>query len=587
MDELKATRKRRQFYWAGLIEDLDDDAWGNPANYDHQRWEDEERLADKKFEDLAGQIKLAEMGYPFMAEEGPGQSSSTSAAWGSDQGHTADAHHDIHTSDKQSSIRMQHPRPHRTSPLHHPGGGGRLKYNGRDSNPNAPPRKELFWTQQKRVSAVNVWMDQMGMKTSRQTSSMDQVDIAGGPFSLGEHVATNNQNIQQDDDLYDLPVFDNSDEHHAVTEHRGNMAQPHWTALDEMAFEEAEREREEERLLLSQYSEEDQKPRDTVVRNPRNALPSSRTATLVDQSERGLPREPSSSPPLAPDLMTALYTRLLKAHVGSPDQVHVNAPASSRQEPNASIEMLGLTSTLVSDQHVSTSQQHQNSTLPPASDLDFTTASDISRKPTIGLISSAVLEPLSPPKKEREDPTRMELSTVPIELEDDPIERIDMHNDISSDEDETDLHRGRSSEGNDDDGFIHLEDTPRASSLNTLNSSSPISTNYASTTKPPPSIHLKQPRQTFSPLGLHYRDALKVDEMFSTTGTLLPPEPGSVAARLRHLRGSYEGYSGFIRRWAAARRDEDEIEPKVVLEGISNLVDARIWLVDWRERLVM
>lgn len=63
---------------------------GQPCDYDRQRWEDEQRLADRKFEGLAGQIKLAEVGSPLLAGEAQDQSRSTSAAWGSDQRGTAD-----------------------------------------------------------------------------------------------------------------------------------------------------------------------------------------------------------------------------------------------------------------------------------------------------------------------------------------------------------------------------------------------------------------------------------------------------------------------------------------------------------------
>ncbi|KAI9724837.1 MAG: hypothetical protein M1812_000113 [Candelaria pacifica] len=63
MAELKITRKNRQQYWAGLIPNLGDE-WANPASYDRQQWEQETTLADEKLSELAGQIKMAEMGMP-------------------------------------------------------------------------------------------------------------------------------------------------------------------------------------------------------------------------------------------------------------------------------------------------------------------------------------------------------------------------------------------------------------------------------------------------------------------------------------------------------------------------------------------
>ena len=72
MEEVKKVRREREYYWAGLI-DVIGDEWQNPANYDRQMWESEIVLADKKFEELAGQIKLAEMGI-VLPDEPAGQS---------------------------------------------------------------------------------------------------------------------------------------------------------------------------------------------------------------------------------------------------------------------------------------------------------------------------------------------------------------------------------------------------------------------------------------------------------------------------------------------------------------------------------
>lgn len=74
--------------------------------------------------------------------------------------------------------------------------------------------------------------------------------MMGGALCLGDHVATNDENSQQDGDMNDLRTIDISDEHREDGKHLENTPQPHWTILDELAYEEAEREREEERLLL-------------------------------------------------------------------------------------------------------------------------------------------------------------------------------------------------------------------------------------------------------------------------------------------------------------------------------------------------
>ena len=59
--ELKAVREKRRMYWAGLSEQIGEE-WDNPMSYDRQRWKTEEALADKKFQELSGQIALAERG---------------------------------------------------------------------------------------------------------------------------------------------------------------------------------------------------------------------------------------------------------------------------------------------------------------------------------------------------------------------------------------------------------------------------------------------------------------------------------------------------------------------------------------------
>ena len=61
MAELKAVREKRRMYWAGLSEQIGEE-WDNPMSYDRQRWKTEEALADKKFQELSGQIALAERG---------------------------------------------------------------------------------------------------------------------------------------------------------------------------------------------------------------------------------------------------------------------------------------------------------------------------------------------------------------------------------------------------------------------------------------------------------------------------------------------------------------------------------------------
>jgi len=584
MDELKATRKKRQFYWAGLIEDLGDDEWGNPANYDRQRWGEEEGLADKKFEELAGQIKLAEMGFPLLASEDQDQSRRTPAEWESNQGPTADAYPDRYNRDRGGTVRMQQRGRQNRSHLYRQSSSEGLRSNSKamkPPNPNAPPRKEIFWTQQKRASAVDKWMDQMGMNSSRKPSFMEPQDIVGGVPSSSDHVATDDEDPERVGSFNGLRAVDSHNDHHVLVEHHEITVGPLWTILDEVAFEEAEREREEERLLLGQYQEEDREERHTIETNTTSALTPSRTATLVKQSEKELPRKQTSPSVPDPDLMSALTSRLPKEQVIAPNPIRQQAPASSR-ENDANNESLDLTSRPVPDLYFSRTSVHRESLPQPScTDPSPEVASNTKVKVNTGMASSAEPEPLGLSKTDatRQDHVRLKVAADLIEPKEPEIERLDMRNDISSDGSETELHHEPYLDGNDKDGFTRIDDTPRLSS--------PISIANTTPRKPATSSGQNKPPPNFSSLGLHYRNALKVNEMFSPAGSLLSPEPGSAAARLRILRGSYGEYSDIIRRLAAAQRNTHENDGRIVVGGVSTWVDARIWLVDWRERLDM
>lgn len=583
IDELRATRKRRQFYWAGLIEDLGDDEWGNPANYDRQRWEDEERLADTKFEELAGQIKLAEMGFPLLGGEVQDQSGSPSAARGSDQGNVADYNGRRCSRGGRATTSMQQRAWQDSNSVRRRTRGKKLDSNFRGSNPNAPPRKEIHWTQQKRASAVNSWMDQMGMNTSEKSYSRDQNDEVHGAMFFGDHVATNNENSQQDSDSDDLQTIDFSDKHHEVCRHLEKTTQTQWTILDELAFEEAEREREEERLLLARSLEEDRRVRCTIEKDAGSGLQPSCTVPLTIQSNEAVPEKQTDPSVSDPDPMSALIKTHLKEQVGRQSLTWRNLLACS-EEVKANDKTSGLTFPVVPAKATSdrTCMQLQSPTQSLSPDLNFTTTGDLSQKLTTQVASSVVSEPLASLGMDatRQDRTVRKLAAVDLtECEESDIERLDMRNVLSSDEDEISLHPGPYSEGGDDDSFIDVDDTPRPSS--------PVLIDNVTPTNQPTNLHQKSDTPNFSALGLHYRNKLKINKMFSPSGALLPPEPGSVAARFRDLRGSFEDYNSLIRRWAMAGQDKDAIEGRIVVDGVSDWVDVRVWLVDWRERLDM
>ncbi len=122
MAELKATRKKKQLYWAGLIPHLGEE-WENPASVDRQQWELEESLADDKFAELAGQIKMAELGMPVEAI-GYAQDETVGAS-------TAPLRRLVETKNKATE-KPFHPLPDGTYPKRvpeHRRGGGTLHLN--------------------------------------------------------------------------------------------------------------------------------------------------------------------------------------------------------------------------------------------------------------------------------------------------------------------------------------------------------------------------------------------------------------------------------------------------------------------------
>ncbi len=154
MNELKETRKKRQLYWAGLIEDLGEDEWKNPANYDRQRWEDEERKADNKFEELAGLIKMAEMGFSIEAIDDHNTD-------GGPSGQEVENNRRFDARGRTDGAQQGRGRPldHRRRAevtLHRRDRNGNVHIDFRESNPNAPTKEPIIWNERKQAPAEYV-----------------------------------------------------------------------------------------------------------------------------------------------------------------------------------------------------------------------------------------------------------------------------------------------------------------------------------------------------------------------------------------------------------------------------------------------
>ncbi|KAI9875201.1 MAG: hypothetical protein M1830_008765 [Pleopsidium flavum] len=550
MEELKDTRKRRQFYWAGLIEDLGDEESGNPANCDRQRWEDEERKADDKFEQLAGQIKLVEMGFPVGIMESQETSRSGSAGRKRVRNDPPNGPRSRGKRDGRGRDGIQNRRQQYKVPLHQQDRDGRLHANFRGNNPNVPTRRPMVWTKQKQASAVDQWMEEMGMPTSYQKPNHHEHEVVLGGSSASDEdkAGTDAESLREDNfgcpSTLSTPLgfSDASFKRHGSASEYGlatrRVVQRQWTAVEEMAFEEAEREREDQRLLLGRSLVEDEETRTVAGRDGQVVMQPYREATSnVDFGDAIL------SPQTAletenKDVMSALMSSLDKQR---PRTYH-ETPSKAVEHP---VQDVG--------NHIRNDR-----------------ASDITPKTVSNPQASNKAEL---PHQERRRPIASDF----MGIEEREIETMDMQNVISSDMSDDNLHEDAHIVTDDEDGFLRLHDTLSPSPL--ADTKIPINT-Y--TINDP--LQNKLEKQ-FSALGLHYRETLKVDEMFSPSGQLLPPSSDSVAARLRRLRGSFHEYSDKIRQCIANK--ERGFDTGVAPESVSVWVNTRIWGVDWRSKLDM
>lgn len=271
MNELKETRKRRQYYWVGLIEDLGEDEWENLANHDRQRWEEENRLADQRFEELAGQIKLAEMG---IIEDLARADVPHSLSGGEEYDRLWSGSEKTEARKTQRLRALERRRGHGTNPqvpLIQRTGRQHFKVSKVQHTRRPPdyPRGSILWTEDSKRKAVQHWMDETGMNWN---PLVEAHEVSSG---LGIMVDTDEKMSYRDyalnNDVYHKAMSDSPlrlpEEDEFAIDNTGNRtvrdsrtafgavelnAEPLWTAEEEAIFEEAEAAREATRMRLAQ-----------------------------------------------------------------------------------------------------------------------------------------------------------------------------------------------------------------------------------------------------------------------------------------------------------------------------------------------
>ncbi|KAA6415617.1 MAG: hypothetical protein FRX48_00333 [Lasallia pustulata] len=270
MEELKQTRKRRQYYWVGLIEDLGEDEWENPANYDRQRWEEENALADQKFEDLAGRIKLAEMGiidHSIQLE--------ASQLGSNDKNHKAETNNErkkARNARRQRTLkRACGQRAEFQAHLHQRSERQNINVSKfqHSSLTSKSPRGMVVWTGDRKMEAIQKWMDGMGMKRTPTRDEADGCLVADDDSIMNDETFCASGNLPSDDSygrlMNDSPLRfleqagvakdDVGDEavrtKKTVSKAAELRFEPLWTAEENAIFEEAEVSREVHRMELA------------------------------------------------------------------------------------------------------------------------------------------------------------------------------------------------------------------------------------------------------------------------------------------------------------------------------------------------
>lgn len=310
MEELKQTRKKRQYYWAGLIEDLGEDEWENLANYDRQRWEEENRLADQRLEELAGQIKLAEMGIIDNSTHPEFPQFSFGA-----QEYNKPEHSNGRTKRRRASrlraLERGSGRGHSTNPQtptnQRPGGQNFKIFKVQHIRPPPKhPRGSIIWTEDRKMEAVQKWMDEMGM--NRNPTSEESKGSSGLGSLIDPDENMSNGGYSRSDDTYrndinhsplrfpeqeELVIDDTGSRavrnNHTKSEAAELSVEPLWTAEEDAIFEEAEAAREAHRIQLARL---------TTVENERREVldPCQKTHLRQDEHRSGSPAKDIAIP---------------------------------------------------------------------------------------------------------------------------------------------------------------------------------------------------------------------------------------------------------------------------------------------------
>ena len=253
--EVKRERELRKKYWAGLAQRIPEEM-ENPGSYDFQRWQEEEKMADAKVEELAGLIALAERGIPIMREE------SKSEVRDRQQNHSQPQSQGLEgAGGKRKRVRTKtgrngrppkqdcHEQDFTAVQVHR--GSHKTRYQ------SARASDTVACTDTVRSKAVAKWMRDMG------ASIEDEKELSEIQFLIGRDgksiSSSSDENMDSDNDIH-AQQHDNGAtiQGNGVSEEQLKRpfreimpSQAAWTAEEEAAFEEAETRREAERVELA------------------------------------------------------------------------------------------------------------------------------------------------------------------------------------------------------------------------------------------------------------------------------------------------------------------------------------------------
>ena len=281
--EVKRVRESRRVYWLQVAEALPDDM-NNPGSYDHQRWKNEEASAEAKIEELAGLIALAERGItvervgsppvvvpvrdsaPRGIDEGAfhtrrnERASSPPPLRSARESNPRGRHtYTVSTREKERALPQRAaPGPRNNWPREpitqwkelRKGETGvqrkarRIRSKARLEKPQPPPAGPVIWTDNAKSNAVTKWMSAMGAAIGTDRTVRDIPLYIGGTGSGARSLGDDEINRSEGD------VANYSQMNGRLSPIRCAI-QGVWSPEDELHFEEAEAEREAERMKLA------------------------------------------------------------------------------------------------------------------------------------------------------------------------------------------------------------------------------------------------------------------------------------------------------------------------------------------------